>query len=436
MSVYRPADCKAFRYDFQFKGKRYLGSTEQSTEKAAKIFERALRDRLKKEHAEAALARASGVPKPIESPRFSDWAAVYEAHVDKLVEQGRITRPDRIQDLLRVVLRFFGGRPSGKNPKNPPIDGEPYHDLRLTDPILRPEWIAEFEDWMSARGSAGQTRNQYRSTVRQLYQLALQPKWRTTTGVQLNPMDGIYRDRPGQRDVTVTPEQLRAILAKASYHLRLAVAIGALAPKLRLANILALEWNRHIDGAMHYITVHQHKTAVKIRRPLVVPISAQLREVLQDAKMRRNGTRVVTYQGRAIKSLRGALKNAVTAAGLTYGRYLENGVTFHVLRHTAATILAERDVSESKRKSALGHVHLGTTQRYTHLRPVKEVPVMELLSAELPLADLVTVQWTRASRKPADETAGLSDLAPGPQRGSTAADDVDGKGANRRQSQS
>jgi hypothetical protein len=60
-------------------------------------------------------------------------------------------------------------------------------------------------------GVAGQTKNQYRSTVRQMYQLALQPKWRAITGVQVNPMDGIYRDRPGEREVTVTPEELRAV---------------------------------------------------------------------------------------------------------------------------------------------------------------------------------------------------------------------------------
>jgi hypothetical protein len=163
------------------------------------------------------------------------------------------------------VLRFWGAKPSGKNPKNPAIAGEPYHDLRLGDPITDPSWIVRFEEWMDARGVAGQTKNQYRSTIRQMYQLALQPKWRVKTGVQTNPMDGIYRDRPGAREVTVTPEELRAILQHASYHLRLALAIGALAPKLRLGNILALEWGVHVDRAMQFITVRQHKTVGKTR---------------------------------------------------------------------------------------------------------------------------------------------------------------------------
>jgi integrase len=409
MSVYLPKGCTSYRYDFHFKGKRYLGSTEQSTKKAAQKWEDVYRDRLKREYAQAAIERASGIVAPPESPRFSDWAAVYRAHVEQLATQGRLARPDTVHDLLRVVLRFFGARPSGKNLKNLPVAGEPYHDLRLTDPIKTPQLIADFEEWMSARGVAGQTKNHYRSTVRQMYQLALQPNWRAKTGVMLNPLDGIYRDRGRERDVILSPDELREILRHASYHLRLALAIGALAPKLRLANILALEWKLHLDPQLHFITVHRHKTATKTRRPLVVPISQQLREILLDARQRTRGNRfVVSYRGEPIKSLRAGLIGAVNAAGLRYGLRHEDGVTFHTLRHTAATIMAELDVSESKRKAAMGHEHLATTQRYTHLRPVKEIPTIEALSEALPLVDLVKVPWRRASRKTARTSAGLS----------------------------
>jgi len=55
--------------------------------------------------------------------------------------------------------------------------------------------------------------------------------------------------------VTISVEDLRGWLKNASYHIRLAVAIAALAPKLRLANVLALTWQEHIDPDFHFITV-------------------------------------------------------------------------------------------------------------------------------------------------------------------------------------
>jgi site-specific recombinase XerC len=83
----------------------------------------------------------------------------------------------------------------------------------------------------------------------------------------------------------------------------------------------------------------------------------------------------------------------VTDAGLPYGRFVDDGVTFHTLRHTAATILAELEVSESKRKAeTMGHRHMMTTQKYTHLRPMRSRPIVEALSAVLPISDLVTAR--------------------------------------------
>jgi integrase len=387
VTIHLPKDCRTWRYSFYWRKKRFFGTTGLSNYRAAEQWEQKFRESLELE------AAGLKVPTPAETPRFTDWATVYDERAAT-----KVTRPDRIRDLLRVVLRFWGVKPSGANPKNPVIEGEPYHDLRLGDAIARPQWIADFEDWMDARGVAGQTKNQYRSTVRQMYQLALQPRWRSKTGIQTNPMDGIYRDRPGGREVTIEPEAMRRLLTHASYHVRLAIAIGALAPKLRLANILALEWGVHLDAEYRYITVQHHKTVTTTRRPLVIPVSAQLRAILLDARRRTRSAHVVTYRGQPIKTLRGGLKAAAKAAGVTYGRFVDDGATFHTLRHTAATILADLDVSESKRKSVMGHRHIGTTQKYTHLRPVHELKPLELLSAELPIEDLVTVSWRRARR--------------------------------------
>ncbi len=400
VSVYLPTGCTTYRYDFVIKKQRYTGSTEQITKKDAEEWELERKRKIRRQLGGLEAAPASTLP-------IQKWAAIYFDRVKHDPRLG-ITRPERIADNLRVLLRFWGGQPSKPDPKNPIIVGEPYHNLLLTDAVTEPDWIVKFEDWMDARGSAGQTKNQYRSTMSQMYKLALQPKWRKTTGILVNPFLGIYRDKTGQREVTITPDELRRILQHASYHIRLALAIGALAPKLRHANILGLRWNIEVDPGRTFITVHAHKTAKHSGRPLVVPIRPQLRGILDDARKRNPGSiYLVEYKGKPVKSIRGGLRAACQSAGLQYGRAIEGGITFHVLRHTAATLLAERGVSEKKRQQTLGHENLATTQRYTHMKPVHEIAAHDELSDALPIDDLVTVLWRRASRKPVREVVGL-----------------------------
>jgi integrase len=92
-------------------------------------------------------------------------------------------------------------------------------------------------------------------------------------------------------------------------------------------------------------------------------------------------------------------------AGLPYGRAL-GGITFHTLRHTAASLLAELGEPEAIRKEVMGHRNSATTQRYTHLRPVHEIPAHERLAEAVPIADLVTVARKRASNKPVGKNVG------------------------------
>jgi len=216
---------------------------------------------------------------------------------------------------------------------------------------------------MRGRGSSPQTRNHYRSVLRGMYKTALLPAYRTASGVALNPFRDLPRESVVERMVTISVADLRSWLKYASYHVRLAVAIAALAPKLRLANVLALTWQENIGPDFRFITVHQHKTVKTLRRPQVVPISEQLRVILRDARQRTH-THVVEYRQRPVKTIRGGLRLAVERAGLPFGRAVD-GATFHTLRHTAASLLAELGEPEAIRKEVMGHRSIATTQRYT-----------------------------------------------------------------------
>jgi len=92
-------------------------------------------------------------------------------------------------------------------------------------------------------------------------------------------------------------------------------------------------------------------------------------------------------------------------AGLPFARAVD-GATFHTLRHTAVSLLAELGEPEAIRKEVIGHRSIATTQQYTHLRPLHEVPAHERLAEAVPIADLVTLARKRASGKPVGNDVG------------------------------
>jgi hypothetical protein len=125
-------------YDFWFQGRRYAGSTRQVTRADASVCEQEVKRRLRRQ--------AAGIEAPTrpESPRFQDWAEIHFRE-----RSAQISRPDFLEHNLRTVLRFWGARPKGAT-----TGTDPYHDLRLADPVREPVWIERFEAWMRSRGSS------------------------------------------------------------------------------------------------------------------------------------------------------------------------------------------------------------------------------------------------------------------------------------------
>ena len=90
---------------------------------------------------------------------------------------------------------------------------------------------------------------------------------------------------------------------------------------------------------------------------------------------------------------------AAERAGLRYGRFTEDGLTFDTLRHTAATLMLDLAIATGKNKRVMGHTSEATTEKYQHLKPEKERPTVEALSAAMPLKDVVTAPSLRASKR-------------------------------------
>lgn len=400
MTVYREKDRTTWRYKFEHQGHVYKGSTHQILKEDAEAFEQQEKIRVRR--------MVAGLVDPMrDAPSFATWAGVYLQH--KTASRYKVKRPDQIDFQLRTLLKFWGKKP--ENPEK--VDATaPYHDLTLADPIRDPDWLERFEDWMEREAYAGSTKNHLRTQISGLYKVAALPIYRKRFGLTaaMNPMLGVPRDRRVRRDVTLTPDQVRAWIAHASYHVRLALAIAALAPKLRMRNVLDLEWKRHVDHDLTRLVVDDHKTD-HFGEPIVVLITEQLRAILTDAKARNKGRYVVQYKGRQVKWIRDGVRAAAERAGIRYGR--PHGATFHTIRHAVATWLAEMDdVSESMRAALLAHRDIRTTQGYTHLRPMRELGPLERVSAQLPVVDLVTAPGRRWTKPAAGTETTRSDQKP------------------------
>lgn len=88
----------------------------------------------------------------------------------------------------------------------------------------------------------------------------------------------------------------------------------------------------------------------------IVPMSRTLREALTQAHENRTCDYVIEYGGRRVGNIRKAVEHAVDRAGL-------DGVTPHVLRHTAAVWMAESGLPMSVIAQYLGHKDDRITQR-------------------------------------------------------------------------
>ena len=361
------------------------GSTGQTTKAEAQRVEDEIRARLRRQ--------SYGLADPRDSPSFSEWAAVYLDWIRSPKNPQRLKRPEHVDQVANVVLLFWG-HPPPPDAGVTPLAGAPYHGLRLVDPIHDPDWITRFEDWIHTRGVGPQTRNHYRSIMSRMYRTAMLPRFRKQSGVAMNPFAGAMRDRTPPRTVTISVDELRRWLAHAPYHIRLAIAIGALAPKLRLSNILALDFRVHFDRDLTYITISDHKTD-RSGRPMVSPISDQLREILRHRRRQDDVPYVIHYRGRRIRtSIRTGVEKAAKLAGLVYGRDC-GGVTFHTLRHVAQTeMAADGGITETQRSAAVGQT-LETAQHYTHLQPWHEAPTLEQLSKRIRIADVVMQEPAR-----------------------------------------
>lgn len=177
-----------------------------------------------------------------------------------------------------------------------------------------------------------------------------------------NPVDGVskYKRPRGAPEVNRAwgDHELATVLERARPSLQTAIALGVYSG-LRESDVVALP----MSAVQDVIRLSQGKTD----KPIILPIHSDLRPYLKEA-IDREGRKAITVvigeRGRTLtaggfKGMFFKLIRELEAEGL-----IPSGLTFHGLRHTVGTHLAEAGASDAVIQSMLGHKTPAMAQRY------------------------------------------------------------------------
>lgn len=237
--------------------------------------------------------------------------------------------------------------------------------------------VTRVREWMTARRAAvsAATVNRELDVLKHVVVSAV------PTHLDASPIAGLRRLRVVRRALAVLTRdeerRILAVLAPADQ----TIIIAALDTLLRASDLLRLEW-RHDHG--RHLEIVDPKTG----KPYTVPISARLRAALDRLKGKRRKPRGPIFAHRRrgkeprtwTHSLKQMFEDACGRATppVTYGR-AAGGVTFHALRHTAATRLVEAGVSLRTIQALGGWSDLRQISRYAHPSEAALVAAVALL---------------------------------------------------------
>lgn len=214
--------------------------------------------------------------------------------------------------------------------------------MRLTR--VSPPDIRDLLREREREGYSGRTRRAILDVLRMMFRMA--------EGDQLvtgNPAELVKAPRIDAKEpVHFTAEQARRFLDAAKDDALHALYATALGTGLRRGELLALTW-RDVDNGAATVTVRSGKTRAAARR---VPLPGFARMAL--AGLDKRPGPVFPYSPGYVTRHVGVI---CARAGLPR-------LTFHQLRHTAASLMLEQGVDSLTIKGILGHTRVSTTAGY------------------------------------------------------------------------
>ena len=202
-------------------------------------------------------------------------------------------------------------------------------------------------------------------------------RWAIRAGhVEENPARKVERlsEKGRARETYLTGAEARAFVEACPPALR-PLIVTALNTGCRRGELLALTW-RDVDLERREIVISA--ATEKTGRGRVIPMTTALHGLLEALRSRRplpalDGSDRVFLgpDGSPLKvgSLRGLWEQAIEAAGDGIAAAKRTSLTFHCLRHTAASLMAAAGIPLLDIARVLGHSTISVTMRYAHFAP-------------------------------------------------------------------
>lgn len=150
---------------------------------------------------------------------------------------------------------------------------------------------------------------------------------------------------PAPRDIRITKDEYRKLInCSHSPHIKLFMILAG-ATAARVSALLDLTWDRvDFEKGRIQLSTGEHKNK---RRALVL-MTTFAREVLMEAYEARTCEYVIEFGSQKIQSIKKGFKNTAIKAGLDH-------ISPHVLRHSAASWMAESGIPMNEIAQYLGH---------------------------------------------------------------------------------
>jgi len=235
--------------------------------------------------------------------------------------------------------------------------------------------IIHFRDKLLRQGKRAATVNMDLKIIRAILERA-----KNVGYISRNPayaIDLIPKHKDAVQRKPFTPEQVKAILyvtADTEWH---GVVLMGYYTALRMGDIVNMKWSA-IDLQKRIISLTPQKTK-RLGKKIQIPIHEQLYEWLKSRPMAINGNLEVFPELAGGKpggksGLSEKFAKILAKAGIDRGwiksgeaSRLTSSLSFHSLRHTCASELANHGVAPEVRMLLTGHNDLKTHEGYTHL---------------------------------------------------------------------
>lgn len=166
----------------------------------------------------------------------------------------------------------------------------------------------------------------------------------------------------------LSADEIQRLLANSPPHLQ-DVIVGAINSGMRRTELLTLTWQQ-IKWDENRIELPKTKSGKAqdciLNQPLIDLFKRIRQRPVVDSKF------VFIWQDwqgnyKPIRCAKTAFRTACEKAGIPYGRDIENGITFHTLRHTYGSHLVMRGATIYEVRDLMRHSDVKTTTRYAHL---------------------------------------------------------------------